>query len=110
MNLVNKNWILRQLLDQKIKEISTSLKVKEIRASNYESAYFAEFSLFFSGENDKKQKIYAFIRCELHLVEIFRANILISKDILTLESFLLNVGLGHTVVKSCRVKITIKVR
>lgn len=110
MTLVDKDWLLRQLPHQKIKEISTPLKVRGIRTSKHESAQFAEVSLFFLGESDEGQRVYAFIRCELHLVEGLRANILIGNDILAPESFVLNVALDHALVESCRVKITIRAR
>ena len=110
VTLVSKNWLLRQLPDQKIKEMSISLKVKGIRASNYESAQFAELSLFLPGENDERQKVYASFICELHLVEGLKANILIGNNILAPESFILNLGLGYAIMESCRVKLTIRAR
>lgn len=110
MTLVHKNWLLRQLPRQKIKEMSIPLKVREIGASKYESAQFAEVSLFLPGETNKGQKVYASIQCKLYLVKGLRANIFIGNDILALESFMLNVGLSHALVGSCRVKITIKAR
>ena len=54
--------------------------------------------------------VYAFIKCELYLVEVFRANILIGNDILAPEGFVINIGLGHAIVGSCVVKITIRAR
>lgn len=90
--------------------MSTPLKVRGIGASKYESAQFAELPLFLLGENNEGQKVYAFIRCELHLVDSLKANILIDNNILAPESFVLNVGLGHALVGSCGVKITIKAK
>lgn len=110
MTLVDKDWLPRQLLNQKIKEISIPLKVRGIRASKYESAQFAELFLFLLRENDEKQKVYTSIKCELYLVKGLKANILIGNNILALENFVLNIGLGHTVVGSCKIKITIRAR
>ena len=110
VTLVDKDWLLRQLPDQKIKEMSTPLRVREIGASKHESAQFAELSLFLPGENEEGQKVYASIRCELHLVEGLRANILVGNDILAPERFVLNVGLGHALVGSCGVRIAIIAR
>lgn len=80
--------------------MSTPLKLRGRGASKYESAQFAQLSLFLSGKNNKKQKVYASIRCELYLVEGLTANILMSNDILAPESFVLNVGLGHSLMGS----------
>ena len=88
----------------------TPLKVKGIGTSKHKSAQFAEVSLFFPGESNEGQRVYASIRCKLHLVEGLRANILIGNNILTPESFVINIGLGHALIESCRVKITIKAR
>ncbi len=110
VTLVDKDWLLRRLPGQKIKEMSTPLKVRGIGASRHESNQFAELSLFFPRENTEGEMIYASIKCELHLVEALRANILIGNDILALEGFVIDVGLGHAVVGSCGVKITIKAK
>ena len=110
VTLVDKDWLLQQLPNQKIKEISTPLKVRGIGALKHKSAQFVELFLFLSREDNKGQKIYAFIRRELHLVEGLRANILVDNDILAPESFVLNIGLGHTLVGSCGVKIAIRAR
>ena len=110
VTLVNKDWLLRQLPNQKIKEMSTPLKVRGIGTLKHESAQFAELSLFLLGEDNEEQKVYASIRCKLYLVEGLRANILVDNDILAPESFVLNVGLGHALVGSCGVKIAIRAR
>ncbi len=90
--------------------MSIPLKVRGIRVSKHESAQFAELSFFLLGENNEGQKVYASIRCELHLVDDLRDNILIGNNILASESFVLNIGLGHTLVGSCGVKIAIKAK
>lgn len=110
MTLVNKNLLLRQLPNQKMKEISTFLKIRGIRVSKDEFAQFAELFFFLPGENNQRQKVYIFFKCKLHLVEGLRANMLIGNNILASESFVLNIGLGHAVVGSCGVKITIRAR
>ena len=110
MTLVNKDWLLRQLSNQKIKEMSTSLKVKRIETSKHKSAQFAEVSLFLPGESNKRQKVYASVRCKLHLVKRLWVNILIGNNILAPKSFVLNVGLGHVLIGSYGVKITIRAK
>ena len=82
------------------------MKVRGIGVSKHESAQFAKFSLFLPGENNEGQKVYASIRCELHLVHGLKANILIGNNILTPENFVLNIRLGHALMRSCGVKIT----
>lgn len=55
ITLVNKTWLLHKFSHQKIREMSTPLKVREIKTSKYESAQFAEVFLFLPGENLKSQ-------------------------------------------------------
>lgn len=86
------------------------MKVRGIEVSKHKSAQFVELSLFLLEEDNKRQKVYASIKCELYLVKGFRANILIGNKILTPESYVLYVGLDHTVIGSYGVKITIKAR
>ena len=88
--------------------MSTFLKVRGIRTSKHKSTQFAELSLCLSGEDNKGQKVYDFIKCELHLVKSLRANILVCNDILDPESFVLNVKLGHALMGSYKVKIAIR--
>lgn len=110
MTFIDKDWLLYQLPDQKIKEMSTPLKVRRIEISKHESAQFAEVSFFFPKKSNERQKVYTSIRSELYLVESLKANILIDNDILALESFVLNVALGHALVRSCGVKIAVGAR
>ena len=110
VTLVDKDWLLRQLPNQKIKEMSTPFKVRGIGSSKHKSTQFAELCFFLLEEDNKGQKVYASIRYELHLVEGLRANILVGNDILAPESFVLNVGLGHALVGSCGVKIAVRAR
>lgn len=53
MTFVNKNWLLYQLSDQKIKKMPTSLKIRGIKTLKYKFAQFAEVFLFLSGESNK---------------------------------------------------------
>ena len=110
MTFVDKGWLPRQLPDQKIKGMSPPLKVREIGTLKHKSVQFVEVALFLLGESNKGQKVYASIRCKLHPVEGLRANILIGNDIFASKSFGLNVGLGHALVGSCRVKIVVRAR
>lgn len=110
VTLVDKAWLLQQLSNQKIKGMSTPLKIKGIGGSKHKSAQFAKLSFFFLGENDKRQKVYASLSYELYLVEGFRANILIENNILVPKGFIFDLKLGHASVGSCGVKIIVRAR
>ena len=91
VTLVDKSWLLRQLSGQKINTISTPLKVREIKASKHESKEFATLSLYFPRKNGAGKLVYAFMRCEIHLVEGLRANLLIRNNIMSPENFVIDI-------------------
>lgn len=86
------------------------MKIRRIRVSKYKSAQFAKLFFFFLDENNKEQKVYISFKCKLYLLKNLRADILIKNNILVPESFILNVGLGHAIMESYTVKITIRTR
>lgn len=86
-----------------------SLKTGEIEAWKYKSAHFAKLFFFLLRENDKEQKVYIAFQCKLYLMKDVKANIYIRNNILNPEDFVLNIRLGHTIVRSCGVKIVIRV-
>lgn len=69
VTLIDKEWLLSHLLHQKISTISTLLNVREIGTSKHKSVQFAALSLYFPGKDETGQRVYASIKCELHLVD-----------------------------------------
>lgn len=110
VTLVNKAWFLRQFLQQKIKEMSTPLKIRGIRSSKYKSAQFEEVFLFLLGENMENRQVYTLFKYKLHLIEGLQVNILVGDNIFTLKGFILNFRISHVIVRSCEVIISIKTK
>lgn len=69
VTLIDKAWLLTHLPHQKISTISTPLNVRGIGTSKHKSAQFAALSLYFLGEDETGQRMYALIKCELHLID-----------------------------------------
>ena len=90
--------------------MSTPLKVRGIGASRHESDKFAALSLYFSGKDDARKLVYALLRCEIHLVEGLRANLLIGNDIILPENFVIDIEKKTTLIGSCRVIVPISTR
>ena len=107
---IDKSWLLRQLPGQKISTMSTPLTVKGIKTSKHECEKFAAPSLYFSGKNGARKLVYAFVRCEIHLVEGLRANLLIGNDIISPENFVINIEKKSTLIGSYGVTIPISAR
>ena len=110
VTLIDKAWLLSHLPHQKLSTMSTPLNVRGIGTSKYESAQFATISLYFPGEDQAGQRVYTSIKCELHLVDGLRANILVGNDILSPEGFAINVSKNCTFIGSCGVTITINAK
>ena len=90
--------------------MSIFLKIRRIKASKRKSEEFATLSLYFPRKNNAKQLVYAFIICEIHLVENLKANLLIRNNIMSLEGFVINVKRKKALINSCKVTISIDTR
>ena len=110
VTLVDKAWLLSHLPHQKISTMSTLTNIRGIGTSKHESAQFAALSLYFPGEDQAGQQVYASIRCELHLVDGLRANILVGNNILSPEGFAININKNRALIRSCGVTIPINAK
>lgn len=90
--------------------MSTPLKVRDIGASKHESLEFAALSLYFPGKNAVGNLVYAALRCEIHLVEGLRANLLVSNDIMSPEAMVIDLGKKTAVMGACGVSIDVNAR
>lgn len=90
--------------------MSTPLKVRGIGTSKYKSEEFAALSLYFPGKDGAGKLVYASVRCEIHLVEDLKANLLIGNDIMSPENFVIDIEKRTTLIKSCGVTIPISAR
>lgn len=105
--LVDKGWLLKYLLTQKINIMSTLLKVRRIEASKYKSRKFTALSLYFSGKNNVGQLVYTSLTYKIHLVKDLRANLLISNDIISSKIFVIDVKGRSAFIGSCGVTVAI---
>lgn len=90
--------------------MSTPLKVRGIRASKHKSREFAAISLYFPGKNNTGQLVYTSLTCEIHLVEDLKANLLIGNNIISPESFVIDVKGKNALIGSCGVTVPIDVK
>lgn len=71
--------------------MSTLLKVKRIKVLKHKSEKFAAFFLCFWETNNTGKLVYTFLRCEIHLVESLKVNLLIENNIILSENFIINI-------------------
>ena len=110
VTFIDKAWLLSHLPHQKVSSMSTPLNVRGIGTPKHESAQFAALSLYFPGKNEAGQRVYASIKCKLHLVDGFWANILVGNNILSPENFVININKNHALIGSCGVTIPINAK
>lgn len=110
VTFIDKSWLLRHLLEQKLSMMSTPLKVKRIRVSRYKTKKFAALSLYFPGKDGAGKLVYTLLRCKIHLVEGLRRNLLIGNDIISLDHFVIDIKKKTTLIGSCGVTVLISAR
>lgn len=67
-------------------------------------------TLYISGFSLGTLRIYAYIKCKLHLVNNLKANILIDNNILCIKSFLINFFNNFTYIQNYNVNIVISAK
>ena len=90
--------------------MSTPLKVRGIGASKHESSEFAALSLYFPGKNGVGDLVYVALQCEIHLVEDFRANLLIGNDIMSPKAKAIDFGKKTALIGACGVTIDVNAK
>lgn len=110
VTLVDKHWLLKRFPDQKISTMSIPLKVRGIGGSKHEFSKFAALSLYFPGRNAVGDLVYAALRCEIHLVEGLYANLLISNNIMSPETMIINLEKKTDIIGTCEVSINVNAR
>ena len=85
--------------------MSTPIKFRGIDASKHESSEFTALSLYFPGKNAVGDLVYAALRCEIHLMEGLRTNLLVGNDIMSLEAMVINLEKKTAIIGTCGISI-----
>ena len=110
VSLVDKVWLAKKHLSQKINTMPVPLKVRGIDASRYKWGEFALTALYMPGLDREGSEVYAFVQCELHLVDGLKANMLIKNNIFCSEGFTINLANVFAHILSCGMTIVISAR
>lgn len=86
------------------------LKVRGINSANHDSNEFISISLYFLDRNKSKQLVYIQIEWELHLVDRFRAIMLIQNNIIGSKWISIDIAKKTALVASYKVCIPISAR
>lgn len=101
---------MKKLSSQKITTIPIPLKVRGIGASKHELGDFALTTIYIPRIDEKGREVYASISCELHLVDILKANMLVSNNVFCIEGFAINLSTSSALIHSYGLKIDINAR
>lgn len=82
VTLVDRNWLAKKLLSQKISTILAFLKIRDIGTSKHKSVDFNIIMVYIPGIDGKGHEVYTSITYKLYLVDRLKANILVRNDIL----------------------------
>lgn len=86
------------------------LKVKGINASKHKLRDFILTALYISSLNQKDSEVYAYIKCELHLVEGLKANIHVGNNVFYTKDFSINFINASADILNCGIDIAISTR
>lgn len=84
--------------------------MRGIGAFKYKSGEFAAFSLYFLGQNNTTQRVYASLTCKIDLVKSFKVNLLIGNNIIFPEGFIIEIQRRSLFIWSSGVTVSIDAR
>lgn len=86
------------------------LKISGISALRNKLGEFALKIFYFSNLDQQEEKIYAYIRYKVYLVDKLKANMLIGNNVLGMEGFFINLSIFLTYIRSCSIDIYISAK
>lgn len=110
ISLVDKTWLTKKHLSQKIRNMPVPLRVRGINASKYKLRKFPLTAFYIPGFDRGSSEIYAFIQYKLYLVKGLKANMLIGNNVLCTESFTINLISDSAHILTCGMTIVINAR
>ena len=85
----------------------SSFKIREIKSSQHEiSKYIIIFS-YFPKVDEGENKVFIYIRREIHIVDDLRIKMLIENNFIEFEEIIINVIKKTTYINKCKTFITI---
>lgn len=110
ITLVDRDWLTKKLLSQRISTMPVPLKIRGIGASKHESGQFVLTMLYIPGTDEIGREVYTSITCKLHLINGLKANMLMGNNILCIKGFALNLYNFSALIYSCGIRIDISAR
>ena len=109
VTLIDAVFFHRQNSDVSIRQMITSLTMRDLDTSQHQSSDYAIVSMYFVDvKNDSSVK--ALIRREIHLVDNLKINMLIDNDVTVSEDVVLDLVKKQALIDSCDVTIALDVR
>ena len=105
----NRNFYKQQILDDEIRIMTTSLKIRELNTQQHENFEYVICDIHI--KNMKNDKSITFIfRREIHLIDNFKINIFIDNDVIDVEKIIINSIKKETFIINIDAIISIKMK
>lgn len=85
------------------------LKFKKINSLKYKTDKYIIIPFYFLKITKTNFLVYIYIYYKLYLVNGFRANILISNNLIHLKNMTINIAIKLTYIKSCKIIVLLKI-
>ena len=109
MTLSNREFYKRQNFNDIIRIMITFLKIRDLNTHRHESAEYVICDIHLKKEKNDKS-ITSILRREVHLINNFKANMLIDNDVIESKEIIINSIKKQTFITSTNATISIEVR
>lgn len=104
--IINKTFFLIQF-KKSVRIMTTKITIRDIDFEKHRTKKYVISFIFFREKNSAKREIRLCIRKKIHLMNDFKANILIETDVFISEKFILNFEKKIVIIKNCVVTVSI---
>lgn len=101
ITFVDRAWLFKKTLTEKILKMATLLKVRGIKSSRHKLDEFVSMSFYFPSIELTNRLAYAHIYGELYIIERLKANLLMSNDILAMERVIIDLANKFAKISIC---------
>lgn len=91
VSLADKVWAKSKLSNQVVSKMTSSLRVRDVKATKHETSDYITTSIYLSEVDDFDNRVLACIRREIHLVDDLRIKMLIENDIISSKNIVIDI-------------------
>ena len=108
--LKNKQFVKDKCSDVDIHTMTIFFRIRDIEAITHEISEYVRISILFSKTTKSEKRVLTQITREIHLIDEFKANLLIENDFLDFKDFTIDISNKKTSITSCDVDIDLSIK